>query len=52
MLSLVDLYPDGFSVDGGVGGLTLDSKFPKFSNEGGNLLLLSLVNLVLEFVHS
>lgn len=52
LLCLVDLHPNSLSVDGGVGGLSLDSKFAKLRDELSNLLLFGLIDLVLELVHS
>ena len=40
------------SGDRQVSSLALDGKLPEFGNELGNLLLLSSIRLVLEFVHS
>ncbi len=52
LLCLVDLHPNSLSIDGGVSGLSLDSKFAQLRDEFGNLLLFGLIDLVLELVHS
>lgn len=52
ILCLADLFADGVGRKGGITSLSFGSEFPEFSDELGNLILLSSIELILEFSHS